>query len=275
MSEDVNVNVNIASDPAPEDDYIPLETEVSPINQVPEDTGDVIPLDKKKRKKILTTRRGGIPMQESYAATANRPYSFGTPSLTPSLEKPIDNAALAADTKNVQYKVAQYVTKRSKGFELGPGDEETIVSETEDGELVGVVAKLSNSNMILEIAVFGDTDTYYTINDLSIIEMIQEGAGLAPGDVALTGVISPDNAGNVDPVFPYVQRAKLTAEADVFGTIGEAYVVKYTPSVPFPYKAISVTIRNNSTSRGTIINARVHRIVYSIIDQEVAYSTKL
>jgi hypothetical protein len=253
-------------------DYIPLETEVPAINEVPEDTYNP---PKVKKKKITLRGRAALAARNSYSAQSystvelEKPLTAGTQSLTPS------TTVVTDEPKNVEYKIVRYKIDRRTNLTLAPGDEETIISESEDGEIIGFMMKVDNINMIPEIAIFGDDDTYDILNDDSVLDMIEDGAGLAPGDIDITGSISPDNTGVSDPVFPFVQRAKATTEADILGVSGAQYVVKYRPTISIPYKAISVSIRNNSTIPGTIIKARLHRRIYTTLHTEVGDDVNL
>lgn len=244
----------------------PLEDEIPLINEVPEDTYN----PPKLRKRVIRSRTRpqqrtsySVRAHSLVAASTVLPSAVTDPSLAPATAKPVEQPAV------VKYNIVRYKMERRRDITLNAGDEEPIISETENGEIVGFMMKVNNINMIAEIAVFGDDNEYDTINDDSVLDLIEDGAGLGPGDIAATGVISPDNTGQSDSVFPYVQRAKLTTETDILGQDGEIYVVKYMPAIPLPYKAISVTVRNNSTTPGTILKLRLHRRIFTELDSEV------
>lgn len=247
----------------------PLEDEIPSINEVPEDTYN--PPKLRRRQRVIQSRTR--PQQRtSYSVRAHSlvttpqplPSAITDPSLAPAVAKPVP-----AQPAVVKYDIVRYKMERRTSITLNAGDEEPIISETENGEIVGFMMKVDNINMIAEIAVFGDDNEYDVVNDDSVLDLIEDGAGLSIGDIAQTGTISPDNAGESDSVFPYVKRAKLTTETDVLGISGEIYVVKYTPAIPLPYKAISVAVRNNSTVQGTILKLRLHRRIFTELDSEV------
>lgn len=158
---------------------------------------------------------------------------------------------------------ASYITVRTGSISVSSGAGQELLSQTETGELLGLEATVSNLNLIIEVVLYGDSNTYYRVNDKSVRQLLERGRGLTVGDVTLLPLgTSPDRRGTPSTVSMFVRRVKDDTIADYFGNTAKTYTVAYEPTVPFQYKAIYVNVRNNSTTTASVTDFEFHRIVY-------------
>ena len=175
------------------------------------------------------------------------------------------SAGFQSPNLNQKYTVARYQTTQQGKITIGAGARYTIFAQSEYGDLIGFLVELTNPNMVVEVAISGDNDTYYILNDLSVAEMVVQGRGFGGGDVvnlpsgqAQDGTCVPNN------VYPYVSRYKNDSVADFAGTATPLFAVMYTPSIPIRYTGLTVAIRNGDTSLNGMANrASINRIVYT------------
>lgn len=164
----------------------------------------------------------------------------------------------------INKRLARFFTSSIGTTVLGPGGVVEVVPVSEDGELLGFIFTTDNPNMIIEVVLSGDNETYYTLNDSSVADMVAQGRGISPGDATnLPSGESKDVIGIPNNVFPYVSRYKNSVFPDFAGSIIPAFGVMYTPSQPAGYTGVSVRVRNNDDSNvGKITFLEVTRIVY-------------
>lgn len=202
---------------------------------------------------------------------------------TPEGAIPLESDTLQIIEPNIvakQIRQTEYNTIKKKNTDIASGDIEEILSQTEDGELVGVSVSVDSPNAIVEIAVFGDSDTYIELNTISVDDLVAEGNGLTAGDVALLpDATSPDRPGVNDGVSVYCARYKADSinswVLNGQSTTRPCFVVKYMPQIPFPYKAVSISVRNNASSTVTMYAGRVLRILHTITEYEVHEPTQV
>lgn len=164
----------------------------------------------------------------------------------------------------VNTRLARYFTATIGITTLGPGGIVEVIPVSEDGELLGFIFTTNNPNMIIEVVLSGDNDTYYTLNQISVADMVGQGRGMSGGDAAnLPSGESQDVTGIPNNVYPYVSRYKNSTFPDFAGSIEPVFAITYAPSQPIGYTGLSIRVRNNDPSNvAKITSIEVNRIVY-------------
>ena len=188
-----------------------------------------------------------------------------TPPLNPQLPAPAPTTTtFVSPALPDTYTVARYVMYSTNMVTVAPSSRFKLFAQSEYGDLLGFIFELTNPNAVVEVAISGDNDTFYLLNDLSVAEMVSQGRGVGAGDATnLPSGQAQDVQCTPNNVFPYVSRYKNDNVADFTGNPSPLFAVMYTPSVPIRYTGLTVAVRNGDTSLNATVNrAQINRIVY-------------
>ena len=152
-----------------------------------------------------------------------------------------------------------YMHDEQANIDISIGNRYNIVDETGPGQVVALECATDNSDLIVEIFVYGDNISVKRIvNAFTMNELLRLGRGLTPGEVELNPDLrSKDPPGRKDDQYPWLSRWKTDTGADqVTGSAQKYIVCRFTPSVYQPYRRLIVNLYNSSQ----ISVARVHTL---------------
>jgi hypothetical protein len=170
-----------------------------------------------------------------------------------------------ASTFFYQGRLAKYLHDEQANLTISHDTIYPIVSEQEDGLLVGFELATNKPEVIMEVVVYGDNiTTPRTINNFTMMELLALGRGITPGDaeIDIQGR-SKDPIGIESTLYPYLARYKDEIQSDLLGFNDRKIVLRFTPGVQVPYKRVVVNIKNTNTDESaTIQTMSLTRIIF-------------
>jgi hypothetical protein len=176
--------------------------------------------------------------------------------------KPTRVVSTIPDTSDM---VSKYVTEQQFDVTIVSDNSYEVIDESELGQLIGAQITVDNENIAFEIILYGDElTTPRIINNYTMDKLLELGYGLTPGEIEpMPDDRSQDIRGQQDALFPWLARYKIDDQEDHQGISDKRITLKFTPTIPVPYRRIVVRIRNtDSEEDANVINMSVIRTIF-------------